>query len=108
MSFATGNSHWATRASSLYDEAYARKYRAHDDELIGSRAYEQFVAWLANVRQRFDRSIDVLDLGCGTGRYFWALGGVRSLTGLDASAAMLAEARTPFRPSRCTSCAGTC
>lgn len=97
MSLATGNTPWAARASSLYDEAYARKYRAHDDELVGSRAYEQFVAWLSDVRARFDHAIDVLDLGCGTGRYFWALGPVRSLTGLDASAAMLAEARTPFR-----------
>lgn len=88
---------WAAKASALYDEAYARKYRAHDDRLTGTPAYEQFVAWLTAVCQRFDRPIDVLDLGCGTGRYFWALSRVRSLTGLDASPAMLAHARTPFR-----------
>ena len=87
----------ATKTPALYDEAYARKYRAHDEELRGTRAYEQFVAWLAEVCRQFDHPIDVLDLGCGTGRYFWALGRVRSLTGLDASAPMLAEARSPFR-----------
>ena len=88
---------WAVKASSLYDEDYARHYRAHDDELRGTPAYEQFVQWITDVCNRFDSPIDVLDLGCGTGRYFWTLTQVRALTGLDASAAMLAEARTPFR-----------
>jgi SAM-dependent methyltransferase len=46
--------------------------------------------------------IDVLDLGCGTGRYFSALTGVRELVGIDASAAMLAEARVPYNAARIT------
>jgi SAM-dependent methyltransferase len=97
MTTATPKSRWAAKASSLYDEAYARTYRAHDDRLCGTRAYEQFVQWLTDVCRRFGGPIDVLDLGCGTGRYFWALEGVRSLVGLDASSAMLAEARSPYR-----------
>ena len=42
--------------------------------------------------------IDVLDLGCGTGRYFWGVNNARSLVGLDASAAMLASRATPGPP----------
>ena len=42
----------------------------------------------------------VADLGCGTGRYFWGLRNVRTLVGLDASEAMLTEARRPLREDR--------
>lgn len=102
MTTSAPDNRWAVKASSLYDEAYARKYRAHDEGLSGTPAYEQFVGWLSDVCRRFDRPIDVLDLGCGTGRYFWALSRVQSLTGLDASTAMLTHARTPFRANDVT------
>ena len=46
--------------------------------------------------------IDALDLGCGTGRYFCALRGVRTLVGLDASAAMLERARHPMHEDQIT------
>ena len=59
-------------------------------------------AWLRRVCQSLPPPIDVLDLGCGTGRYFWALTGVRALVGIDASAAMLAEARHPVHADRIT------
>lgn len=84
----------------LYDESYARRYRSHDDELGASVPYRRFVEWLHAVCGSFQPPIDVLDLGCGTGRYFWALSGVRELVGLDASPAMLAEARHPFNEDR--------
>ena len=45
---------------------------------------------------------DALDLGCGTGRYFWAPGGVRELTGLDESAPMLEQAAHPVHADRIT------
>lgn len=86
---------WGRRAQELYRPEYARQYRAHDEQL-GGGAYQQFCEWLGGVCDRFDRPIDALDLGCGTGRYFRALRRVRSLVGIDASAAMLAEARTPL------------
>ena len=92
----SADSLWAERAASLYDPAYAKRYRAHDDEFQASGPCREFAEWLGGVCARFTPPIDVLDLGCGTGRYFWALTGVGSLVGLDASAAMLEEARHPY------------
>lgn len=88
---------WGRRAASLYDRQYARRYRDRDDQLLREAAYQQLIEWLRSVGASFGRPIDALDLGCGTGRYFWALTGVRSLVGLDVSAAMLAEARHPIQ-----------
>jgi SAM-dependent methyltransferase len=87
----------------LYDEAYAKRYRAHDDEFPESKPCRDFAEWLARVCRMFQPppgGIDVLDLGCGTGRYFWALAGVRELVGIDASRPMLAEARRPYNADR--------
>ena len=93
---------WAAKAAALYDEAYAERYRSHDDGLADSAAYQMFVSWLQGVCQRFTHPVDALDLGCGTGRYFCALHGVLALVGLDASAAMLSQARHPLREDRIT------
>jgi SAM-dependent methyltransferase len=91
---------WAKRAEALYDEPYARRYRRHDDEFDASEPSQRFAEWLAAISSRLTPPIDVLDLGCGTGRYFWAVVGVRELVGLDASASMLVEARRPYRAAQ--------
>jgi SAM-dependent methyltransferase len=96
------NRRWADRAASLYDAAYARRYRDRDNELEGARTNQALIDWLGSVCDRFDRPIDVLDLGCGTGRYFWGLRNARALTGIDASEAMLEEARRPIHAERLT------
>ena len=93
-------SRWAERASALYNAGYARVYRRHDDEFERSEPCRKFAEWLQQVCATFSEPIDVLDLGCGTGRYFWALRRVRELTGIDASAAMLNEARDPYQADR--------
>ena len=93
---------WSDKASALYDGQYAQRYRAHDDALSGSEPERLFTGWLQRVCSAFTPPIDVLDLGCGTGRYFWAVTGARSLVGLDASGPMLAEARHPYRHDRIT------
>ncbi len=93
---------WARKAEALYDDAYARKYRDRDEALLEEATYQNFIAWLKQVCGRFHHRIDVLDLGCGTGRDFWGVDNARSLVGLDASAAMLAEARRPIRADRLT------
>ena len=86
----------------LYDADYARKYRTRDDELDGVSTYHELVRWVGEVCDRFDRPIDVLDLGCGTGRYFWGLRNVNNLTGIDASEPMLKEAAQPTRATDIT------
>jgi SAM-dependent methyltransferase len=88
---------WGRKAAELYRPDYARRYRAHDDGIETTGPYVQFCRWLEMIGGRFSGDIDVLDLGCGTGRYFCALRRARSIVGIDASPAMLAEARTPIR-----------
>ena len=88
--------------TAIYDAEYARRYRTRDEELAGVGSYHELVRWIGEVCDRFDHPIDVLDLGCGTGRYFWGLRRVQTLTGLDASAPMLAEAARPTRAGEIT------
>jgi SAM-dependent methyltransferase len=91
----TPTSKWGVRAAELYDGRYANRYREHDDRLRGSELVTRFGSWLRAVCGRFTPPIDVLDLGCGTGRYFHALRGVRRLVGIDVSAPMLERALAP-------------
>jgi len=89
-------------SQAVYDESYARRYRVHDDELETSRPYRDLVEWLQGVSARCPAGFDALDLGCGTGRYFWAVTGAGALTGVDPSAPMLAEASSPVHADRIT------
>jgi SAM-dependent methyltransferase len=86
---------WGARAAGVYTEAYAERYRAHDDAAHRGPAVARLGAWLGAICEQFDRPIDVLDLGCGTGRYFHALTHVRRLVGIDVSGPMLERARRP-------------
>ena len=98
----TTSSPSARKASALYDRPYAERYRAHDDTLGRSAPYQGLVSWLQGVCARFTGPIDVLDLGCGTGRYFSALPRARTITGIDASEEMLEMARAPIGADRIT------
>ena len=86
---------WGARAAALYTDAYAERYRAHDEAIRDSETVARLDEWLRTTCQRFERPIDVLDLGCGTGRFFHALTNVRRLVGIDVSPAMLDRARRP-------------
>jgi SAM-dependent methyltransferase len=98
---------WGAKAAALYDGAYAERYRSHDEHLVDSAAYGEFVAWLQTVCRHWSVPFDALDLGCGTGRYFCALRGVRNLVGFDASTAMLEQARHPLHEGEITAAAIT-
>jgi SAM-dependent methyltransferase len=93
---------WGRKAADLYATDYARRYRQHDEELGDVEAYRAFCEWLREICGRFRQPIDVLDLGCGTGRYFAALLNVNALVGLDASGPMLVEAANPVDAGRIT------
>ena len=86
----------------IYDQPYAKKYRDRDEQLLQVKSYQDFIAWLQGICDRFDHPIDVLDLGCGTGRYFWGVRNAKTLVGFDASAPMLEEARHPIRGDQIT------
>ncbi len=90
-----GRTRWGDRAAALYTEAYAERYRAHDESIGQAHAVGRLSDWLHAVCDRFERPIAALDLGCGTGRYFHALSHVRRLVGIDVSPAMLDRARRP-------------
>jgi SAM-dependent methyltransferase len=86
---------WGARAAALYTDTYAAHYRAHDDAIRDGGTVARLDEWLGGICRGFERPIDVLDLGCGTGRYFHALTNVRRLVAIDVSAAMLERARQP-------------
>jgi hypothetical protein len=49
---------WGAKAASLYDGAYAARYRSHDDSLVESAAYRAFVVWLQQVCDRWASPFD--------------------------------------------------
>jgi len=93
---------WGTRAAERYEPAYASRYRAADEMMVEDDAWRALAQWLGELCQSFEHPIKALDIGCGTGRYFAALSQVRELVGLDASAAMLEQARRPIGADRLT------
>ena len=85
----------------IYDRAAARHYRDQDDVALtkgGSKRH--YCEILERLTRSFGRKIDVLDAGCGTGRYFQCLRNVRRLVGVDVSEHMIAEARNPVARDR--------
>jgi SAM-dependent methyltransferase len=90
---------WGLRAARMYGEARAAEYSEADRAGAADAVFVRLSVWLAHLCAGFARPISVLDLGCGTGRYFPALGTlgptehVRELVGIDASASMLDRAR---------------
>lgn len=78
-----------------YSPESAAQYREADDAAKDSDAHAGKCDIIRELSRRFDRPIDVLDLGCGTGRYFHCADNVRSLVGVDPSIHMLDQARRP-------------
>jgi len=83
-------------AQGLFNAEHAKRYR-QDEEIgmhYGSRRH--YCNLLLRILQPFDSRISVLDIGCGTGRYFHCLRNVHLLIGLDISMDMLNQARKPI------------
>lgn len=77
--------------------SWAKGYRKYDEEAIKRQSWQEYSQHLTRITESFQRQIRVLDIGCGTGRFFCSLKNVELLCGLDNSDAMLAEAKTPVK-----------
>lgn len=82
-------------AESNHTRTFAAAYREADEAAKDSETHAAKCQIIRDLSQRFSRPIDVLDLGCGTGRYFHCVRNVRSLVGVDLSEHMLQQAQRP-------------
>tara|TARA_B100000131_G_C17917981_1_gene533198 strand:- start:110 stop:718 length:609 start_codon:yes stop_codon:yes gene_type:complete len=73
----------------------AKLYRKYDDDVSSDENWIWYKNQLLDVCNSFNRKINVLDIGCGTGRFFSALENVDYLYGLDFSEPMINEAHNP-------------
>jgi SAM-dependent methyltransferase len=87
----------ASRARGQYNHEYAVGYRRSDDRGVDGPTHTDFGDLLTETCLSFAHSISVLDLACGTGRYFHHLRNVQRLIGIDISLDMLMQARHPVR-----------
>lgn len=79
-----------------YREVYSQ-YRRDDEIEVTTGNHHRICATLQRICVSFPQPIKVLDVGCGTGRYFHCLTNVEALTGMDISEEMLRAAETPVR-----------
>ncbi len=86
--------------AAVYNADMSLNYRRYDEQFIHTPAYTHIAGKISALTSAFQRPISILDIGCGTGRYFHALHNARSIMGIDVSPEMLREARTPFGAER--------
>ncbi len=85
---------YESHLASSYDRN-AQQYRADDEVEVQSANHERLGANLRRICRSFPRPIRVLEIGCGTGRYFHWLQNVELLVGTDISPEMLKHAEQP-------------
>lgn len=85
------------RAKVAYSKEAAEHYRQCDIRDIESPVSKEVISNLRQISHSFTNKINVLDVGCGSGRFFHALHHVDELTGLDISGNMLAVAANPIK-----------
>lgn len=80
----------------------APQYRRDDEIEAQTENHQRIGGNLRRICRSFPRRIRVLELGCGTGRYFHWIDNVTLLVGTDHSAEMLKQARHPLRADEIT------
>ncbi len=73
------------------------QYRRDDEIEVTTEHHRRVSALLREICDSFPHPINVLDVGCGTGRYFHCLTNVKELTGMDITEEMLRAAESPVR-----------
>lgn len=81
----------------VYTSDATTVYRKYDEEFFHTKAYARLGGKITSLSGSFSKSPSVLDVGCGTGRYFHAIKNPKSITGIDVSANMLQQAVHPFK-----------
>lgn len=81
----------------VYTTDMTSSYRKYDEAFIHTKAYKHIAGIIRQTLHSLPSGARVLDVGCGTGRYFHLLDNISTLTGIDVSHNMLEQARFPFR-----------
>jgi SAM-dependent methyltransferase len=87
----------ALRARALYNPAYVDKYRREDHRAWQTGSIAAYAKAIHAEAAAMGRDAAILDLGCGTGRYFRCIRHAGLFVGLDASEYALAVARKSGR-----------
>jgi SAM-dependent methyltransferase len=80
----------------------APQYRRDDEIEAQTENHRRIGGNLRRICRSFRQPIRVLEIGCGTGRYFHCLENVKLLVGTDLSVAMLQHARQPLHAEEIT------
>ncbi|HVV70611.1 MAG TPA: class I SAM-dependent methyltransferase [Verrucomicrobiae bacterium] len=92
---------WEDRIREGY-RSISGRYRLDDEIEVTTPNHRRLSRLLRTTCLSFPTRIVVLDVGCGTGRYFHCLQNVAHLVGMDVSNEMLAAARNPVRSEHIT------
>jgi SAM-dependent methyltransferase len=80
----------------MYNKEYSDSYREHDNIVVNSTIYSHYHEILFNLTNDCNDNKSILDIGCGTGRYFSAIRNFNSLIGIDTSEFMIHHAKSPI------------
>lgn len=89
-----------SKTVALYTDAYSKNYRNYDEVFAKTNDFRHYVREFDNICSSFDKKINVLDIGCGSGRYFHILKNVKELIGIDVAEGMVKAAHNPVNGDR--------
>ena len=94
---------FAKHSTVLYNYANtSTQYRQGDETGYDHFSLSYFRSRIQVMTESMNRPLHVLDLGCGTGRYFHCYRNAQTITGIDLSLAMLEQAQDPHRKEEIT------